>query len=199
VSGPSVESPWSGWTPADLRVLLGKVDVAWWVSGGWAIDLFLGGQTRGHGDLDVSCKRQDADRLLSELVGWDSYAPVDGRLYPRRGRYPSSETHSFWCRPHESPVWHFELMLEEAEGAEWIFRRHSAIRRPFESILRKETDLHVLQPEIQLLYKAKYLRERDQLDFERVVPRLSVSARLWLQHALALVHPGHVWLAALEQ
>ncbi len=41
------------------------------------------------------------------------------------------------------------------------------------------------RPEIVLLFKAKYaVRDRDQADFEAVVPRLEPERRRWLAEAL---------------
>jgi hypothetical protein len=50
-----------------------------------------------------------------------------------------------------------------------------------------------------LLYKAKHAdRERDQRDFEAVLPHLEPERRRWLAEALELVHPGHAWLPRLR-
>ena len=54
------------------------------------------------------------------------------------------------------------------------------------------------RPEIVLLFKAKHAhRDRDQSDFEAVVPRLEPERRRWLAEALEQVHPGHPWLDRL--
>jgi hypothetical protein len=57
--------------------------------------------------------------------------------------------------------------------------------------------LQYLSPDVQLLYKAKALRPKDQEDFERVRPRLRPDETRWLRNALELEHPGHPWIAAL--
>jgi hypothetical protein len=53
--------------------------------------------------------------------------------------------------------------------------------------------------EIQLLYKAKHVRPRDELDFEAVTPELSDEARRWLLQSLARTLPSHAWTHALER
>jgi hypothetical protein len=55
-----------------------------------------------------------------------------------------------------------------------------------------------LAPEIQLLYKAKGMRERDAADFDRTLPRLDIDQREWLLRAMLLVHPQHEWIDALR-
>ena len=37
---------WAPWTPKEVAERLKDVTVPWYVAGGWAIDLFLGRQTR---------------------------------------------------------------------------------------------------------------------------------------------------------
>jgi hypothetical protein len=53
------------------------------------------------------------------------------------------------------------------------------------------------QPEIALLFKAKHTRDKDQADFDTVLPLLGPDRRGWLADALTLVHPEHPWLRAL--
>jgi hypothetical protein len=57
--------------------------------------------------------------------------------------------------------------------------------------------MQVLAPEIQLLYKCKGLRPKDQADFETVLPALDAARRGWLRSAIAVLSPAHPWLMAL--
>jgi hypothetical protein len=57
--------------------------------------------------------------------------------------------------------------------------------------------MQVLAPEIQLLYKSKGLRPKDQADFETVLPALDAARRGWLRSAIAVLSPAHPWLMAL--
>jgi hypothetical protein len=54
-----------------------------------------------------------------------------------------------------------------------------------------------MSPEVVLLFKAKGLREKDQVDFDGVIPLLSPQQIDWLRMNLQMVHPGHVWINAL--
>ncbi|WP_245633132.1 hypothetical protein [Luteipulveratus mongoliensis] len=54
-----------------------------------------------------------------------------------------------------------------------------------------------LEPHLQLLYKAKGLRRRDQEDFEVALPLLGDARRVWLADALQRALPGHPWLSTL--
>jgi hypothetical protein len=55
-----------------------------------------------------------------------------------------------------------------------------------------------LRPEVQLLYKAKQRRAKDEADFAAVAPLLDPDPRRWLRAALARIHPSHPWLARPE-
>jgi hypothetical protein len=54
-----------------------------------------------------------------------------------------------------------------------------------------------LQPQIQLLYKAKGLRAKDQLDFDNTLPHLDEPRRGWLKASLERTLPGHPWIRSL--
>src|SRR5207302_1649698 len=50
----------------------------WFVSGGWAIDLFLGRVTREHEDREVGVFRQDQRALREHLSGWALFKAIMG-------------------------------------------------------------------------------------------------------------------------
>jgi hypothetical protein len=62
---------WEPLEPADLARVLFGLRTPWWICGGWALDLFLGRNTRRHVDLDVALLRRDQHVLFRHLGGWD--------------------------------------------------------------------------------------------------------------------------------
>jgi hypothetical protein len=71
--------------------------------------------------------------------------------------------------------------------------------RPLSTIgLRTVDGIPYLAPEIQLLYKAKEPRSKDEADFASTLPYLNRESRQWLVQALTVVHPNHPWLVLLE-
>jgi hypothetical protein len=52
----------------------------WFVGGGWAIDLFLGRQTRNHQDIDIVIFREDQFELRRHLANWKWKKVVSGTL-----------------------------------------------------------------------------------------------------------------------
>jgi hypothetical protein len=102
---------------------------------------------------------------------------------------------NLWGRPRGSDSWVIEILLEEREGADWVYRRDPRIRRSADDILdRTRAGLPFLRPEIQLLYKSKDPRARDERDFAAAWSRLSSNARRWLTRALTSVSAVHPWV-----
>lgn len=52
-----------------------------------------------------------------------------------------------------------------------------------------------LAPEIQLFFKAKRPRPKDEIDFAAVLPLLTAQQRRWLSDALAYSFGAHPWQA----
>ena len=199
IYGPA-EGHWKPMQPHDAAALLARINVPWWVAGGWALDLFLGSQTRSHDDFDVGVLRRDVTDVVAGLSGWEFFEASSGMLY-RLGGYghPRPEVNSLWCRPCNAEWWSLELMLDEADGDTWVFRRLPTIRMPLRRAIRRTADgIPYLCPEIQLLYKARRPRGKDQDDFERVLDRLGPGERVWLCEALSVVDPEHAWLTRLR-
>lgn len=190
---------WRATLPSEGAVLLSGLSALWWIAGGWSLDLFLGNQTRAHKDLDIGLLRRDVTEVVSALPSWEFFEAKDGELTRLRvGNAPRSDVNSLWCRPGDGKEWVLELMLDECRDEQWVFRRDTRIQRPLSNAIQRNPEgIPYLAPEIQLLYKARAPRAQDQEDFEHVAPRLSPSARRWLQESLAKMDPHHGWLSAL--
>jgi Aminoglycoside-2''-adenylyltransferase len=191
--------PWSPLTPREAAEVLSEFRSPWWIAGGWAIDLFLGHPTRPHGDLDVEILRRDQRAFRRALGDWDLHSVSDGRLRPWSGRSPvPSGANSLWCRSDPAGPWRMQVLLAHGDGSRWQFRRDPSVRRDLADVGSVTPDgIPYLTPEIELLYKARSPRPKDDRDLDAVIPAMEASARQWLHDALARVHPGHAWLARL--
>ena len=111
---------------------------------------------------------------------------------------PRGEVNSLWCRANDESPWEFELMLDDSVGDNWAYRRAPTITRPLASAIRRNGQgVPYLAPEIQLLYKSRAPRPKDEADFARTAPCLVSTARAWLVEALVRIEPGHPWLDAI--
>ncbi|WP_336206987.1 hypothetical protein [Nonomuraea sp. LPB2021202275-12-8] len=77
--------------------------------------------------------------------------------------------------------------------------RDPRIHRPLAELTLEEDGFHRLAPEVQLLYKAKGSRPKDETDFEAVLPLLSDGQRRWLDEALETEHGTHPWHERLRR
>jgi aminoglycoside-2''-adenylyltransferase len=195
-----MDKAWQPVHPRQAARWLSPATVRWWFAGGWALDLFLGTQSRPHGDLDVGVSRRDALALIATLSSWEFFEAKDGVLTRLpAGSAPRENVNSLWSRPWGTAAWQLEVMLDACAGDRWIYRRHSDVTMPLSMAIRRSTDdLPYLAPEIQLLYKARNARPRDHADFVRVLPALSADARIWLRDALARTDSGHEWINILD-
>lgn len=184
--------------PARVAAALERLEAPWWIAGGWALDLFLGRETRAHEDVDVVLLRRDQAALLRHFAGWDLQVAVPGEgLRPWDGSALELPLHELWARRAPGKDWLCELLLAEADGETWVYRRDARVRLPLAQAGGVAGGLPLLAPEIVLLYKSKGPAGKDEADFAAVEPELSAGARRWLGEAIALVHPGHPWLGRL--
>lgn len=196
---------WRPWAPAQVATLFGSLSVPWWIAGGWAIDFFLGRQTREHEDIDVLFLRRDQAAVRALFAGWDVQAalpPPRDETWPfhawQQGETLDSAIHDIWCRPTATQPWAIQLMVADTRDEQWLFRRMPTIVHPIPMIgCSTPEGISYLAPEIQLLYKAKGLRPKDEADFAHTLPALSTERRQWLSAALLTTHPQHPWLKRL--
>jgi hypothetical protein len=176
----------------------------WFVSGGWAIDLFLGVVTRPHADIEVGVYRCDQRELHRHMHGWLLDKAIQG---PSGGQWvrwePDEELqlpiHQIRAQRDDDDCREMEFFLNERSETDWISRRHPRLSRPIDQVtVMSSLGIPILAPEIQLLFKAKRTREKDQADFDRVIPRLSSDRHVWLTVALRTYHADHPWLNQLE-
>jgi hypothetical protein len=189
-----------GIAPAEAAAWLAPLTARWWFAGGWAIDLHAGAQSRPHGDLDIGILRRDAREVLAVFSSWEVFEAEAGVLTRlKQGALPRSGVNSLWCRPAGAAEWALEFLLDDAIEDEWVFRRQPDIRRRLATIVRRTAEaLPYLAPEIQLLYKSRNPRPRDEADFRLLAPRLDGEARAWLNDALVRTDPQHAWIPDLK-
>jgi hypothetical protein len=165
----------------------------WWVSGGHALELHLGRSWRDHGDTDIGIARADLGSLRALLHDWDLHVAAAGQLRPWAGEplEPGRNENNLWCRPVASGPWALDVLVGEGSDDEWIYRRDPTVVVPWAlAVLRTADDIPYLAPELQLLYKSKDPRAKDEVDASEVIPTLDARQRGLLSRLLA---PDHPW------
>lgn len=198
-----MEIPYERWLPLSVSDVVSLFDGAsfqWCLAGGYAIEQFLGYSVRSHGDIDITVYRDEQLELQKWLKNWKLYAadpPGTLREWYTDEQLPVG-IHDIWGHHISSNAWQLQIMLTEVEDAEWFSRRSPLIRGKRNELMVVYEDIPCIRPEIQLLYKAKNRRPKDERDFRACLPKMDEKAKLWLKASLTLLYPqGHEWLKAL--
>lgn len=190
------------WEPLSLKKAVAVFTGAsfrWWICGGHALDLHTGTSWRPHEDLDVGILRTEAGSVYNWLSpAWDLWVAARDTLAPWRGEAldRGRDENNVWARECPDTPWRFDLTVGDGNDIEWIYRRDESIRQPWDlTVQRTNDDIPYLTPEIQLLFKSKDPRPKDELDAERVIPLLDARQKGFLQAGLGR---GHPWCELLE-
>lgn len=195
------QGAWHPFSAAAIAKLLADAKFPWWIAGGYAMELAAGRPLREHGDVDVLVLRRDQGAVRRLLADWDCWAakPAGHFWKWHFDEFLPALVHDIWCREHPAGPWRFQVMLDEADGAQWQSRRDAQVNRPIAELgLLTDKGIPYLAPEIQLYYKAKEPRPIDEIDFDAVLPTMSSDQRAWLKYAILRTYRDeHPWLARL--
>ena len=189
------------WEPLDLSELIRlfkEWSARWWISGGVALELHLGRSWRFHHDSDVSILRNDTPGLRHLLVGWDIGVAASGALTPWDGSVLVVEAgqNNMWCRRARNHPWCLEVTISDGDRECWIYPRDPTLRVPrVDAVLQSEHGCPCLAPELQLLFKSKNSRTKDDRDASEVIPELNDEQQRRLR---ALFSGNHHWQALLD-
>jgi hypothetical protein len=189
--------PWDPIGPSDAVQMFEHAPFWWAVGGGWAIDMFLGRQTRYHHDLDIAVARHEQGRVFETLVllGWDCHIAASGQLTPWRGERLATGENNIWCRRPGDPFWRFDLVMTEIDDGDWVFRRNPRVRLRMDEAITVGSPSFV-SPQVQLLFKARHRQPKDEADLAAALPQLDRARRRWLHDALRTSEGhDHPWVA----
>ncbi|MGG4091730.1 nucleotidyltransferase domain-containing protein [Paenibacillus lautus] len=190
---------WEPISVSDTVRIFADIPARWYIAGGWALDLYLGEQTREHGDIDILILREEQAAIYAAIAKeWTLYKADQGTLSIWEESEYLHSVGDVWVSRNDEAPFSFQIMLVETEQDRWVYRREPSIRRPLQDIsLKTDQGIPYLKPEIQLLYKggSKNIREKDEQDLIKVLPFLHPQAKTWLTHALRTQFPsGHPWI-----
>jgi aminoglycoside-2''-adenylyltransferase len=192
---------WEAWDPPAVTERLRGVETPWRIVGGWALDLWRGEQTREHEDLEIAVPEAGFDEVRERLRDLEFFVPCgESRLVALEGagdRYFGS--HQTWGRDPVTKKWRIDVMRDPHDGDVWICRRDRRIRRTYGEIIAfTPHGIPYEIPELTLLFKAKHMRDKDEVDFVATAPLLDSNARAWLRGTLTeLYGPDQPWVSKL--
>jgi len=185
--------------PLKIAALMWNFQSDWFIAGGWAVDLYLGKISRPHVDIEIAIFRRDQIALQNYLNGWLLQKAENAMLSTwSQDEFLELPVHEIHCFLETSKPQNFEVLLNERNDNEWIYRRNGRVTKSLTVIhLTTDSGIKFLRPEIVLLYKSKNPRAKDEQDFESVVKRLDTESQKWLGNALAICDSKHYWLQKL--
>lgn len=185
---------WAALSVAEVRSLFTGGPARWWLSGGWAIDHWLGRPSRAHGDIDVSTLRPALSGLLDDLPAQlRPYAAISGHLLPLAGQLGDHRLHNIWVHDPDRDRFVLQINLEDGDGAGWRYRRDPRITLPWGSAVTPIDSVPTGAPVTQLLWKSRDPRPRDEHDLDIAHGLLSPEQRRWLGEAVRRAHPRSPW------
>jgi len=161
-----------------------KFGFPWFIAGGWAIDLFLGKETRVHSDIEIGIYRKHQMHLYRYFESSKKYY-VNNKS--RIGKHEKKEWKKEYLQLpiHEIYIEYkgieLEVLLNERDEDNWIYRRDQEIKLgDRKAVLFTEERIPYLCPEAVLLFKTKELRDKDCQDIENASKKMNVDQIEWL-------------------
>lgn len=179
----------------------------WWVGGGWAIDMWLGRQTRDHEDIEICIYRHDQAAIAALCPDWQFLTPIDNdwapiahgtQLAPPQFMLQLQQTPTIVTTVPKMPPT-FEFLLNDRDGDMWFQPDEPEVRLPADQVYGV-TPLGVpaAAPEVVLLHKAWTVeRTKDDHDFHQIQGQLRDGQRAWLVRHIVRTRPDHRWLPLL--
>jgi Aminoglycoside-2''-adenylyltransferase len=185
------------WEPLSVQAvaeLMHGCTARWWLSGGWAVDHWLGRATREHGDIDVSTLGPALPAVLRHLPGHlHAFAAVDGRLSPFASRADDPEVHNLWIQDGRTGRWVLQVNIEAGDQTAWRYRRAPRIALPWASAVQHIGGVPTGSAATQLLWKSARPRPQDDADLAAALGALPRTERRWLDEAITTAHPASPW------
>jgi hypothetical protein len=196
--------PLEQWTPlslSEVKAIFANAPLTWGLGGGYAIEQFLGAPLRPHSDVDIVIFRDEQIAAQQYLAEWHLYAadpPGTLRKWIANEYLPFG-IHDIWgYRSGIAHGWEFQFMVAEGEGDEWFHRRNPQIRGRRDEMLTEYNGWPCVRAEVQLMYKSRNGRPKDELDFRACLPKLSAEQKGWLKAQLEILYSaGHTWIESL--
>ncbi|WP_369045740.1 hypothetical protein [Sinomonas sp. P10A9] len=194
-SAPTPETRWEPLAAQAVADLLASSPVRWWLSGGVALDRWLGAPIRERSNTDVSVVFGDLPQLVASLPAeYDAWAVRDDDdLVPFAEIQEGDEVQPVLVRDVEQDAWVLKVNVEDGAPRAWVYKRDPRLQLPWDRAVLDIDGIPTGAPEVQLVWKALRPRPEDDVDKDAVLLRLSDEARAWYERCILSIHPHSSW------
>lgn len=194
MAAPSLDLPWLSPTPREVADLLGGVTARWWLSGGAALQHWLGRPIRELPNTDVSTTARDLEQFVGALPAQlSAWVDGDDGLVPFTDADREAELQPVYVHDDVSDVWALRVNVEDGIDRAWLYRRDPRLQLPWERAVVDVDGVPTGAPEVQLVWKALRPRPEDEVDRAAVLPELTEDAVAFYETALLRIHPHSTW------
>lgn len=191
---PSSEAPWDALTIPAVADLFRDAGVRWWLSGGAALEHWLGRRIRERENIDVSTVPTDLPALLATLPApFSAWAELGGELVPWAEVAPDADVQHVDLHDDERGVWVLRVHAEDGAPKAWLYRRDPRLQLAWDKAVLDVDGVPTGAPVVQLVWKALRPRPVDEVDKDAVLPELSEEDRAWWERAMLSIHPHSTW------
>lgn len=194
-AAPDSATRWAPLTARAAADLLSATSARWWLSGGVALDKWLGRTIRERSNTDVSTTSGDLVQLVADLPeGYSAWAPAgDGEQVPFAEAPDDADLQPVLIRDDDTDAWVLQVNVEDGAPRAWVYKRDPRLQLPWDRAVLDIDGIPTGAPEVQLVWKALRPRPEDEVDKDAVLPGLSAEAVTFYETALLRIHPHSTW------
>lgn len=196
-----VYGDWDPLTPAELADLMTGFPEPWWIVGGHAMEAFTGVR-RFHEDIDMVVFPDAVPALRTQLGDtFHLWCNHGGTFRVLDDEHPEllDPLCQVWMRENARSPWRVDCILNPKRDGRWVSRRDDTLEADLEDVTWVAADgVRYLNPEVALLFKARQMRRKDEIDLANAWPLMTADQRTWLLEAVHRTYgPDHGWTERL--
>lgn len=193
-SAPTSATPWEPLDPQAVVRLFSAASVRWWLSGGAALDRWIGHPIRERENIDVSVVAADLAELIASLPeGFSAWVPSEDDLVPFADAAQNADLQPVLIHDDAENAWVLQVNAEDGAPRAWVYKRDPRLTLPWDRAVLDIDGIPTGAPEVQLVWKALRPRPEDTIDKDAVLPTLSDEAVSFYETALLRIHPHSTW------
>ena len=117
-------SPWAPLVPEQLPRMFGGTGARWWLSGGVALDRWLGVPIRARENIDISTTAADLPSVVTALTArFSVWATVDGEVRPWAEASAEEDLQPVLVHDDAMEAWVLQVNVEDGAPRAWMYKR----------------------------------------------------------------------------